>query len=97
MFLKRLMGLIFVGALALSTVSAEIVVRIAPPKVRVENHGSRPSPNHVWVSGYHSWDGNRYNWNGGRWEQPPRAHAHWVAHHWVHRGNGWVLVEGRWN
>ena len=96
MVLKRLMGLVFVGALAFSAMAAEVVVRIAPPHVRIERRGERPSPNHVWVSGYHSWDGNRYNWNGGRWEQPPRPRAHWVSHHWVHQRGGWVMVEGHW-
>jgi hypothetical protein len=96
MFLKRLMGLVFVGALAFSATAADIVVRIRPPHVVIERRGARPSRNHVWVSGYHRWDGNAYAWNQGRWEQPPRPRAHWVAHHWTHQRDGWVLVEGHW-
>ena len=97
MFLKRLLGLVFVGALAFcATASAEVVVRIAPPRVRIERRGPPPSRNHVWVSGYHRWDGNAYAWNEGRWEVPPQPHQRWVAHHWVHRSNGYVLVDGRW-
>jgi hypothetical protein len=96
MFLKGLIGLFFAGALALSPLSAEVVVRIAPPRVMFENRGRPPSPNHVWVSGYQRWDGNAYAWTPGEWQQPPRAHAHWQAHHWVRRNGGWVMVEGRW-
>ena len=96
MVLKRLMGLVFVGALALGTAAAEVVVRIAPPRVRIERRGPPPSRNHVWISGYHRWDGNAYSWNAGRWEQPPQPHQRWVAHRWVHRRDGYVLVDGHW-
>lgn len=96
MFLKGLIGVFFAGALAISPLAAEVVVRIGPPHVMVEHRGHRPSPNHVWVQGYQRWDGNAYAWTPGEWQQPPRAHARWQAHHWVHRNDGWVMVEGRW-
>jgi len=97
MVLKRLIGLVFIGALALSAPAAEIVVRSAPPHAERERRPLRPSRNHVWVSGYHRYNGSAYVWTPGVWEQPPRAHAHWIAHRWVHRHDGWVLVEGRWS
>jgi hypothetical protein len=96
MVLKRLLGLVFTGALAFSALAADVVVRIAPPHAVVETRGAQPSRNHVWVSGYHRWDGNAYAWSPGRWEQPPQPHRRWVAHQWVRRGGGWVLVEGHW-
>jgi hypothetical protein len=92
---RRLIGLVFAGALVFSAM-AEVVVRIAPPRMVVERRGPPPSRNHVWISGYHNWDGEHYVWVGGRWEQPPRPHSRWVAHHWEHRNGGYVLVEGRW-
>ena len=73
-----------------------VVVRVAPPAPIVEHYGPRPHPGYVWVSGYHRWDGVRYVWVPGSWVAPPRPHAVWVPHHWVHRGGGWVLVEGHW-
>ena len=96
MVLQRLIGLVFAGALIFSAAAAEIVVRIAPPHVVVERRGPPPSRTHVWISGYHRWDGNAYVWTTGRWEQPPRPGAHWVAHRWVHRRDGYVMVEGHW-
>jgi hypothetical protein len=96
MVLKRLIGLVFAGGLVFSAAAADIVVRIGPPRAVSERRTRRPSRNHVWVSGYHRWDGNTYVWTPGRWEQPPRQRAHWVRHHWVHRRNGWVFVEGHW-
>ena len=97
MILKRAIGLVFAGALAFSAMAGEIVVRIAPPRMVIERRSPRPSRNHVWIQGYHNWDGEHYAWGQGRWEQPPRAHARWVAHHWVHRNGGYVLVEGHWS
>ncbi|MGA3096906.1 MAG: hypothetical protein ABSF25_10665 [Bryobacteraceae bacterium] len=96
MVLKRVIGLVFVGALAFSAGAADVVIRIAPPRMLVERRPPPPSRNHVWISGYHRWDGNAYNWTPGRWEMPPRPGAHWVAHHYVHQNGGYVLVEGRW-
>ncbi len=96
MIFNRCLGLVFLGALTLSSLSAEIVIRIRPPRVVMEHRDARPSRQHVWVSGYQRWDGNAYAWNGGRWEQPPRPHGRWVAHHYVRRGGGYVLVEGHW-
>jgi hypothetical protein len=60
---------------------------------------ARGRPRSVALSGsvgYHRWDGGRYLWVPGRWERPPREHAIWVQHHWVHRHGGWVLEEGHW-
>jgi hypothetical protein len=96
MALKRLIGLVFVGALAFNAAAGEIVVQIRPPHAIHESRGRPPGRDYVWVSGYHRWDGNSYAWNAGRWEQPPRRHTHWEAHRWVHRNDGWVLVEGHW-
>jgi hypothetical protein len=96
MLFKRLLGLIFAGAMVFSAAAADIFVRIAPPRLVIEKREHRPGRDYVWVQGYHTWDGSRYVWVPGRWEQPPRGHAHWVAHHWVHQRGGWVLVEGHW-
>jgi len=93
---KRLIGLVFAGGLAFSAAMAEVVVRVAPPVAVVETRGMAPGPGYVWINGYHRWDGNAYAWNAGRWELPPRRHARWVAHRWVHRRGGYVMVEGRW-
>ena len=93
---RTLLGLVFAGCMAMSMPAADVVIRLAPPKIRIEKHGMRPSPEHVWVSGYHRWDGNAYQWQEGRWDRPPVAHQRWVAHHYVRRDGGYVLVEGHW-
>jgi hypothetical protein len=85
------MGLGIVGVQA-----ADVVVKIAPPRAIVEHRPERPSPRHIWIAGYHRWDGNAYVWEPGRWEVPPREHAVWVAPRWVHRHDGYVMVEGHW-
>jgi hypothetical protein len=75
---------------------AQVVVRIGPPAPIHEEIIARPGAGYVWTPGYHRWDGQRYVWAPGAWVMPPRPHAVWVAHRWVHRHGGWVLVEGHW-
>ncbi len=74
----------------------QISVRIGPPPPVVERRPPPPGRGFVWIGGYQRWDGGRYVWVPGRWDRPPRAHAHWVAHRWVHRRGQWVFVEGHW-
>ncbi len=94
---KTFLAALFGVALSLgSAEAAEVVVRVAPPAAVVEERGVAPSPNHVWIAGYHRWDGNAYVWVPGRWDTPPRPHARWVAGRWVHRHGGYVFVDGRW-
>ena len=97
MLRKVLLGIVMVGGLAFDTAAQEVIVTVRPPHAVSENRGPRPGREHIWVSGYHRWDGHRYEWVAGRWERPPRPRAHWVAHHWVKRRGGWVLVEGHWS
>jgi opacity protein-like surface antigen len=96
MIQKTLLGLVFAGLLAVSAPAADVVIRVAPPRVLVEKRPPQPSRNHVWVSGYHRWDGNAYQWQAGKWDQPPAGNHRWVAHHYVRRNGGYVLVDGHW-
>jgi hypothetical protein len=93
---RLLFGTLIAFGLAFQGSAQEVVVKEKPPHVLVEKRPVRPGPEHVWVAGYHRWDGHAYVWVPGRWDRPPHPHAHWVAHHWVHRHGGWVLVEGHW-
>jgi hypothetical protein len=83
-------------ALAVFPAMSEVVVRVGPPRPLVEARVASPGPGYIWTNGYHRWDGAQYVWTPGAWVQPPHPHAHWVAHKWVRRNGGWVLVEGHW-
>jgi hypothetical protein len=89
-------GLIRLGMGIGSMQAAEIVVKLRPPISIHEHRAYRPSPRHVWISGYHRWDDRAYVWERGRWEVPPREHAVWVVPHWRHRHDGYVFVAGYW-
>lgn len=82
--------------MAVSGIAEKIVVRVAPPVAVVEERGRPPHEGYVYQSGYHRWDGHAHVWVPGVWVAPPRPHARWVDHHWEHRGNNYVFVEGRW-
>ena len=73
------------------------VIAVAPPAMRVEHEGPRPSAAHVWVAGYWQWGGNAYAWIPGRWDAPQQPGAIWVAPQWQRRGHGWFFVQGRWD
>lgn len=98
--------LVLPAVLALATVVAAspsleaarrvVVVKKAPPKVRVEVRTAAPSPNHVWVAGHWSWRTGKYVWVGGTWKVRPTSSATWVTGHWTKRPRGWVWVPGHW-
>jgi len=96
MLKKLLIGSAFGLLLSAGTLCAEVVIRIGPPAAIVETRPVAPGANYVWIPGYHNYVNGAYVWVPGRWEVPPRARARWVAHRWVRRHGGWVLVEGRW-
>jgi hypothetical protein len=93
---KKIAGVLFAGFLTFSAFGQEVVVKVAPPRAIVETRGVAPGKEYIWVAGYHRWDGRAYVWVPGRWDRPPHPHAHWVAHRWVKRHGGYVLVEGHW-
>ena len=96
MIRKSLLVAAMAGMLSAGAFAADVVVRVAPPRVMVEHPVPRPGPNYVWTPGYQRWDGHAYVWAPGAWVVPPHPHAHWVAHRWVRRNGGWVMVEGHW-
>jgi len=80
----------------MNTFAADVFVKIAPPRVKVEHRGRAPGPGYVWTPGYNRWDGHAYAWAPGEWVKPPHNHARWVAPHWTHRHEGWSMTEGHW-
>ncbi|MGA9038913.1 MAG: hypothetical protein WB421_00115 [Terriglobales bacterium] len=82
--------------LSAGMMSAEVVVKIGPPRPIVERPIPRPGPNYVWIGGYHNYVNGAYAWVPGRWEVAPHPGARWVAHRWVRRHGSYVLVEGHW-
>ncbi len=93
---KILLALASAVVLAGTALDAQVVIRVGPPRPIVETRPVAPGVGYVWTPGYHRWDGARYVWAPGAWVLPPRPHARWVAHHYVRRNGGYVLVEGHW-
>jgi hypothetical protein len=82
-----------------STVSTVIVAPNPPPEPRVEVRPPPPGPTVVWVGGNWRWNAAEHNhvWVPGKYVEPPRAHAAWVPGRWIHRPDGWVFEDGRWD
>jgi len=75
---------------------AQVMIRVGPPPPVYERRGPPPGDGYVWQDGYHRYDGDHYVWTAGHYERPPHRGQRWVAHHWVHHHDGYVLVEGHW-
>lgn len=93
---KTALALLLAFTMLPATTFAQVVVRIGPPAPIVERRGPPPGRGYIWVDGYQNYVGDHYAWVHGYWARPPRPGAHWVAHHWVHRHGGWVLIQGHW-
>jgi hypothetical protein len=95
MMKKTVWALLTVFFLAAFSLYAESKPRIAPPPARAEEAKIRPSPNHVWTTGYWKWTGVNYAWVEGRWikAKPGRV---WVAGAWTLKGSYWEWTAGRW-
>ena len=74
-----------------------VVLKAAPPPVKVETKPSRPGPDYVWVGGYWRWSGTKYVWQSGRWQRPSASGKVWVAGRYVRRPHGYVYVSGHWD
>jgi hypothetical protein len=74
----------------------EIVVKQAPPAVRVEVAPARPSAGHVWVPGFWAWEANAYTWTPSIWVLPPEPAAVWVAPRYESRAGVSIMITGFW-
>lgn len=86
-------GLIFLLNGAVN--AAEILLRTAPPAIRVEVRPKAPHAHAVWVPGHRVWCAGKYSWTGGHWIKH-RPGFVYVPGHWVKRPGGWVWIEGYW-
>ena len=95
-----LTALLFAGSTLLAVPpkswAQEVIVRVAPPPVRVETAPPPPSRYHVWDPGHWRWDGRGYVWVPGHYIHNPHHYANWIPGHWVERHGGWYWVEGHW-
>ena len=69
--------------------------RVGPPPPRLETPTLRPSPGHVWATGYWKWTGFNYEWLDGRWIKAKKNRV-WVDGSWQQVGNRWVWKAGKW-
>lgn len=75
---------------------ADVVVKIAPPAMRVETRPPAPGPEFAWRPGYWRWGGKEHVWVGGEYVRRPHPGAEWIEGRWDRRGGDFVWIEGRW-
>jgi len=74
-----------------------VIVKSAPPPVKVETKPAQPGPGYVWASGHWRWNGTKYVWVSGTWQKPATSKAVWVKGHYVRRPGGYTYVPGHWD
>ena len=71
-----------------------LVVREAPPAVRVETVPA-PRPGYQWVGGHWDWRGSKYVWESGTWVKERPGYVYY-APTWVEKNGHWERREARW-
>jgi hypothetical protein len=74
----------------------EVIVKKAPPALRIETIPARPSAKHIWVAGAWTWTNDAYAWTPGVWMLPPEPAAVWVAPRFETRSGVSVSISGYW-
>jgi len=97
-FKKNALLLLFLLGISAVQASAQIVVRVRPPRphIVVTSRPVAPSPRHVWIDEDWEPNGAEYRWHGGYWAEPPRPRAMWVPGHWRHAHRGYIWIGGHW-
>ncbi|MEO7580745.1 MAG: YXWGXW repeat-containing protein [Massilia sp.] len=91
MFKKILLASLVAGSLGSVTVAssaAVVVVREAPPALRVE-HTPQARRGYTWVAGHWDWRRNHYTWVKGTWVRD--------RHGYVYQQPSWEERDGRWH
>lgn len=74
----------------------EILVEQEPPADVVEEMGTSPGYNYVWVKGHWQWDGSQWVRIHGQWVLKPSDSALWVPGYWTKHHDHWRWTEGYW-
>ncbi len=82
--------------MAVQTLAAQTVVRVAPPPPRHDVLIASPGPRYVWTPGYYRWRHGAYVWVPGRYVVPPGPRVVWVPGYWAPRNGGYVWIRGYW-
>ncbi len=72
-----------------------VVIKKAPPVLRVEVKPAPPFARAVWIPGHWVWRGHTYVWVKGHWVKPRKGFT-WVPGHWNKKRHGWVWIPGHW-
>jgi WXXGXW repeat (2 copies) len=96
-----LLGAAAVGSMLMFTsapasYAAELVVKVAPPALRVEVVPRSPGAGYAWRPGYWRWNGYHHVWTGGVYLRRPHPGAEWTAGRWEDRPGGHVWIGGHW-
>jgi hypothetical protein len=111
MFSKPLRYIILsgLGAVLVSTASAQIplpplppglevhITTGRPPAVRHEMRPARPGPDYVWIGGYWADERGHWEWVPGRWERQAAPDSYWIPARYIRTGHGYIYEPGHWS
>ena len=84
-----------VGSASSLAISAEILIRVAPPELRIEKV-PEARRGYLWAPGYWDWRHEHHTWVRGSWmrERPGYMYHQPV---WEQREGNWHIQRGNWS
>ncbi len=82
------------GSVTLPSSAAVVVVREAPPALRVERT-PEPRRGYSWVAGHWEWRNSHHQWVRGTWMRD-RVGYYYNAPTWAERDGRWEMSRGNW-
>jgi hypothetical protein len=82
------------GAALPAADAATLIVRTAPPPLRVETVPA-PRAGYQWVGGHWEWRNHEYVWESGTWVKERPGYTYY-APAWVETNGHWERREARW-
>ena len=93
---RTLFAAFFVCGLCVLPVQAraEVIVKVAPPALKVEVKTAAPGAGFIWAPGFWERANQQWVWVPGGWVKTHPQHRHYVSARWVKTPRGYVFREG---
>jgi hypothetical protein len=83
------------GTVTLSSIASEVIIRVAPPELRVESVPAARE-GYLWAPGYWDWRREHHTWVKGSWKRERPGYMYHQPN-WEQRDGNWHMQRGNWS